>query len=107
MPDWNVYLIRTRYGDLYTGIATDVMRRLTEHKGAGKKGARYLRSKGPLQLAYSAKIGSHALALKVERRIKKLPKREKEAIVAGKPTRESLLRLLSLQSPRPFKNQPT
>lgn len=97
MPDWHVYLVRTRYGSLYTGIATDVMRRLAEHQSAGKKGARCLRSKGPLQLAYSAKIGSRALALKAEGCIKKLSKREKEAIVAVKPTGRALLRLLSLQ----------
>jgi putative endonuclease len=96
MPDWYIYLIRTRYGALYTGIATDVMRRLAEHEGDGKKGARCLRSKGPLQLAYSAKIGSRALALKAESCIKKLPKDKKEAIVAGKPTGKALMRLLSL-----------
>ena len=66
MREWYVYLIRTRYGALYTGIATDVDRRLAEHRNTGKKGARYLRSKGPLQLAYSAKIGSRALALKAK-----------------------------------------
>jgi putative endonuclease len=94
MAEWHVYLIRTRFGALYTGIATDVARRLAEHEDAGKKGARYLRSKGPLQLAYSAKIGSRALALKAERWIKKLPKRRKEAIVARSLPAESLLRLL-------------
>jgi putative endonuclease len=98
MPEWYLYIIRTRYGALYTGIATDVIRRLAEHEGTGRKGSRYLRSKGPLQLAYSARIGSRVLALKVERCIKNLPKRKKEAIVAGKPTGKSLLRLLSLQS---------
>ena len=97
MPDWHVYLIRTRCGALYAGIATDVMRRLAEHEGPGKKRARCLRAKGSLQLAYSAKIGSHALALKAEACIKKLPKRKKEAIVAGKPAGKALLRLLSLR----------
>lgn len=94
MSEWHVYMIRTRYGALYTGIATNVARRLTEHEGAGKRGSRYLRSKGPLQLAYSAKIGSRALALKAEGCIKKLPKRKKEAIVAGKLTAKKLLKLL-------------
>ncbi len=94
MPEWHVYMIRTRYDALYTGIATNVARRLAEHEDAGKKGARYLRSKGPLQLAYSAKIGSRALALKAERYIKKLPKRKKEAIIAGRLPAEALLKLL-------------
>jgi putative endonuclease len=95
MSEWHVYLIRTRFGALYTGIATDVIRRLAEHEDAGKKGARYLRSKGPLQLAYSVKIGNHALALKVERCIKKLPKGKKEAIVSGKLKSKALLKFLS------------
>jgi putative endonuclease len=91
---WHIYLLRTRYGALYTGIATDVARRLSEHEDAGKKGARSLRSKGPLELVYSARIGSRALALKVEIRIKKLPKRKKEAIVSGQPTTRALLKLI-------------
>jgi putative endonuclease len=94
MPEWHVYLIRTRYGALYTGIATDATRRLAEHRDTGTKGSRYLRSKGPLQLVYSAKIGSRALALKVERCIKKLPKRKKEAIVEQGLTAKALLKLL-------------
>jgi putative endonuclease len=94
MSEWHVYLIRTRYGALYTGIATDAMRRLAEHRGTGKKGSRYLRSKGPLQLVYSAKIGNHALALKVEGFIKKLSKRKKEAIIEEGLTAKALLKLL-------------
>jgi putative endonuclease len=94
MSEWHVYLIRTRYGALYTGIATDAMRRLTEHRGTGKKGSRYLRSKGPLQLVYSAKIGNRALALKVEGCIKKLSKRKKEAIIEEGLTAKALLKLL-------------
>jgi putative endonuclease len=94
MAEWHVYLVRTRYGALYAGITTDVSRRLAEHRGAGGKGARYLRSKGPLQLAYSAKIGGRALALKVERSIKKLPKRRKEAIVARRLSARALLKFL-------------
>ena len=92
MPEWHVYLIRTRHGALYAGISTNVRRRLAEHEDAGKKAARYLRSKGPLQLAYSAKIGDRALALKTERCIKKLSKRQKEAIVAGNLTARALLK---------------
>jgi len=92
---WYVYLIRTRYGALYTGITTDVARRLTEHQNGGKKGSRYLRSRGPLQLVYSAKIGSRALALKLEGCIKKLPKRKKELIVKESLPAKALLKLLS------------
>ena len=96
MQDWHVYFIRTRHGSLYTGIATDVARRLAEHEQANGRGAKYLRSKGPLELAYQAKIGDRSLALKVERCVKKLKKDQKERIVTTIPAGEELLMLLGL-----------
>ncbi|MEE9266848.1 MAG: GIY-YIG nuclease family protein [Gammaproteobacteria bacterium] len=96
MQDWHVYFIRTRHGSLYTGIATDVARRLAEHEQANGRGAKYLRSKGPLKLAYQTKIGDRSLALKVERCVKKLKKDQKERIVTTIPAGEELLKLLGL-----------
>ena len=96
MQDWHIYFVRTRYGSLYTGIATDVARRLIEHSQANGRGAKYLRSKGPLELAHQTKIGDRALALKVERCIKKLSKDKKESIVMATPAGDELLNLLGL-----------
>jgi len=96
MQDWHIYLVRTRYGSLYTGVATDVARRLAEHEQANGRGAKYLRSKGPLELAYQMKIGDRALALKVERCVKNLSKEQKERIVMTTPAGEDLLHLLGL-----------
>ena len=96
VADWHVYLIRTRSGALYTGIATDVARRLSEHERGGKSGAKYLRAKAPLKLVYQARLASRALALKAELRIKKLPKREKEAIVTRAPGGDELLAQLGM-----------
>ncbi len=96
MQDWHVYFVRTRHGSLYTGIATDVARRLTEHEQANGRGAKYLRSKGPLEIAYQTKIGDRSLALKVERCVKRLKKDQKERIVATIPAGEELLKLLGL-----------
>ncbi len=76
-PEYSVYLVRCRDGSIYTGIATDVSRRLTEHKG-GIKGAKYLRGKGPLQLVYQREIGDRSLATRIEHRIKRLPTEEKQ-----------------------------
>jgi putative endonuclease len=81
-PEWYVYMVRCRDGKLYTGIATDIDRRLTEHLSG--KGAKYLRGRGPLRLAFKQKIGRRSLALKMERLIKKLPKSEKERLAAGR-----------------------
>ncbi len=83
-PDsWWVYLVRTRLGALYTGIATDVVRRLGEH--AGGRGAKYLRARGPLTLAYSVSVGTHGTALRLESAIKRLPRARKENIVQVQP----------------------
>ena len=78
---WHVYLIRCADGSLYTGITTDVERRLAEHRAG--KGAKYLRGRGPLELAYSRPIGDRAATSREEARIKRLSKTTKEALIAG------------------------
>lgn len=96
MHKWHIYFVRTRHGTLYTGIATDVARRLREHEQPGERGSKYLRSRGPLEIAYQTKIGTHSLALKVERRVKKLSKDKKERIVTTTPAGDELLKFLGL-----------
>lgn len=95
MAIWHLYLIRTRQNALYTGITTDVLQRLAEHK-SGKQGAKYLRSKGPLQLVYQTEIGSRSTASKAEYKIKRLTKPQKERIVNSQPDRQALLTLLEI-----------
>ncbi len=77
-------MIRCKLGKLYTGITTDVDRRFAEHAGNGKKGAKALRGKSPLTLVMKKKVGSKGKALKLEAKIKKLPKTEKELLIDGK-----------------------
>ncbi len=79
MTTWSVYLLRCADGTFYTGIATDVSRRLTEHAD-GEKGAKYLRGRGPLELVFHQEIGDRSLATKIEHRVKRLPKAHKEDI---------------------------
>ncbi len=85
MSTWSVYLLRCADGSLYTGIATDVSRRLAEHQD-GNKGAKYLRGRGPLQLVFHQRIGDRSLATKIEHRIKRFPKEYKEDL-GGLPRR--------------------
>lgn len=80
--NWFVYLVRCRDNSLYTGIATDVQRRLQEHAGA-PRGARYLRGKGPLELVFHAEAGDRSRASRLEARIKQLPRAQKLRLVAG------------------------
>lgn len=93
---WTVYLLRCRDGALYTGITTDLTRRLAEHGGVGGRGARALRGRGPLQVAYQAQVTDRALASRVEHLIKRLPKRDKESLVARQPRAPALLQTLGL-----------
>ncbi|BDD49129.1 GIY-YIG nuclease family protein [Phytobacter diazotrophicus] len=89
MTLWSLYLIRTADNSLYTGITTDVARRLMQHQSG--KGAKALRGKGELTLAFSAPVGERSLALRMEYRIKQLTKRQKERLVAGDGIFEALL----------------
>ena len=77
--EYSVYLVRCRDGSLYTGIAKDVTRRIAAHE-QGTTGAKYLRGKGPLELVFQRPIGDRGLAQRVEYRIKRLSRVEKEAL---------------------------
>ena len=89
---WYLYILRINNGSLYTGITTNVERRITEHQQGGKKAAKYLRGKGPIEKIFSQKIGSRSEALQIERAVKKLSKAEKESIVQGNGDLTALLR---------------
>ncbi|MFV1977445.1 MAG: GIY-YIG nuclease family protein [Candidatus Scalindua sp.] len=84
MNNWFLYLIRCRNGRLYTGITTDVERRFEEHRNGKKKGSKYLRGKAPLKLVMKKKVGSRSMALRIEAKVKKLPKIKKELLVDDK-----------------------
>ncbi len=77
-------MIRCRNGRLYTGITTDVERRFEEHKSGERKGSKYLRGKAPLKLVMKKRVGDRSMALKIEAKVKKLPKAKKESLVEGK-----------------------
>ncbi|EEX39673.1 GIY-YIG nuclease family protein [Vibrio furnissii] len=79
-PSWWIYLVRTSSNALYCGITTDVARRFTQHQKG--QGAKALRGKGPLTLAWQHEIGpSKGDALKLEYRIKQLSKVQKERLI--------------------------
>ncbi|MRS14493.1 GIY-YIG nuclease family protein [Enterobacteriaceae bacterium RIT691] len=89
---WFVYLIRSADNRLYTGITKDVQRRFAQHQSG--KGAKALRGKGELSLALAKEVGEHSLALRLEYQIKQLTKRQKERLVTGEESFESLLERL-------------
>ena len=77
MPEWSIYLLRCADGSMYTGIATDVSRRISEHE-QGKRGAKYLRGRGPFELVYQRAVGDRSVATRIEYCIKQLSRSEKE-----------------------------
>ena len=77
MSEWSIYLLRCADGSVYTGIATDVSRRISEHE-QGKRGAKYLRGRGPFELVYQRVVGDRSIATRIEYRVKQLTRIEKE-----------------------------
>ncbi|WP_411993616.1 GIY-YIG nuclease family protein [Agarivorans sp. DSG3-1] len=88
---WFLYIIRTKNQHLYTGVTTDVERRFSEHQQGGLKGAKALRGKGPLILAFQQLMASKQQAMRLEYAIKQLSKSKKELLVAGKLDWQNLL----------------
>ncbi len=79
MDDWYLYLVRCRDGSLYTGVTTDIDRRLEAHRG--NLGAKYLKGRGPLALVFREKVGDKRRAFQVEYAVKRWYKSKKEKLV--------------------------
>ncbi len=92
MSDWSLYIIQTAQNHLYTGITTDVPRRLRQHQSG--KGAKALRGKGELRLVFSRQLGDRSLALRMEYRIKQLSRAQKEKLIVSSGDFETLLATL-------------
>jgi putative endonuclease len=90
---WSLYLIRTAQASLYTGVTTDVQRRFAEHENRDKKnkGAKALRGKGPLKLVFKIAVGNRSDALKLEYKVKKLSRTDKQRLVSRTSKLEELL----------------
>lgn len=72
---WYVYILQCADGTLYTGITTDVNRRLNEHNSG--KGAKYTRTRLPVMIVAVSEAGSRSEASKEEYRIKQLTREQK------------------------------
>lgn len=76
-----VYLLRCRDGTLYTGYTDDPERRLRVHNAG--KGAKYTRSRLPVELVYQEQCPDKSAALRREREIKRMRRAEKLALISG------------------------
>lgn len=66
---WFVYMVEDQRGYLYTGITTDLSRRVREHNG-GKKGSKALRGHRPVKLVWEFEVADRSQASKLEAHIK-------------------------------------
>jgi putative endonuclease len=73
-----VYVLRCGDGTLYTGVTTDLVRRLRMHHAG--RAARYTRGRGPFVVLHVEEIGSRGDALRREHAIKRLPVEEKRRL---------------------------
>lgn len=78
---WWVYILRCADGTLYTGMAADPERRCAVHNGG--KGAKYTRSRLPVELVYREEQSGKSAALKREAAIKRLTRAQKLALIGG------------------------
>ena len=76
---WYLYILRCKDGSLYTGITTDMEKRLEAHRSG--KGAKYTRGRAPLELVYTEECGEHSTALRRELEIKTLSREEKLKLI--------------------------
>jgi len=76
---WFLYILKCKDNSLYTGITTDVERRVNMHNN--KKGSRAIRGKLPAKLVYTEKHPSHSKALKREAEIKAWPRPKKLLLI--------------------------
>ncbi len=82
-PYW-VYIVECSDDTYYCGITTDIERRMGEHNGTFKNGAKYTSMRRPVLCVFANEYNSRSLALKEEIRIKKLSRSEKNKLIHEK-----------------------
>lgn len=78
--NWQVYIILCSDNSLYTGITTDIDRRLRQH--AAGRGAKYFRARQPLQVVYLENGHSRSSAARRETGIKAMSRADKALLVS-------------------------
>lgn len=78
---WTIYILECGDKTLYCGITNNIENRLKQHNGEIKGGAKYTRSRQPLELVYQESAISRSEALKREIVIKKMTRKAKTALI--------------------------
>lgn len=97
---WFVYIVRCTDGSLYTGVTTDVERRVKEHNGEGgkDKGAKYTKAHRPVTLEYLETVQTRSEAQIREAQLRRLSKPEKEKLISTR-IRPQKIRINARQNP--------
>jgi predicted GIY-YIG superfamily endonuclease len=77
--EWSIYFLRCSDGSIYTGIAKDVQKRLSQHNH--QRGAKYTSSRLPVYLEAQSPVGSQSEALKLEYAVKRLSRDKKLQLI--------------------------
>jgi putative endonuclease len=78
---WYQYVVKCCDGSLYTGVTTDLSRRIDEHNGSSK-GAKYTRSRRPVELVYYKEYENRSEAQSAEYKFKKLSRDKKIELIS-------------------------
>jgi putative endonuclease len=81
MQDWYVYIVQCKDGTLYTGVTTDIERRIREHNSANSV-TKYTRVRQPVVLVHQETYSSRIEATRREAAIKRLSRQEKEKLLS-------------------------
>lgn len=79
---WWVYMVRSRSGKLYTGITTDIDRRLREHQTDRRRGARFFWGDEAIAVVFREAAANRSAASRREAAIKKLTRGQKLQLIA-------------------------
>jgi len=77
---WKIYIVECSDGSFYTGITTDIDRRILEHNYS-LKAAKYTRSRRPVRLVYEESASNRSEASKREYAIKRLKRKNKSSLI--------------------------
>jgi len=78
--NWFLYILKCSDGTLYTGVTTDIDRRLIEHN-TSSKGAKYTKTRRPVELVHWEPYKDQSSAQKAEYKFKQLTRKQKEEII--------------------------
>jgi putative endonuclease len=88
---WYVYVLLCADNSLYCGITTNLQKRLKQHNGEIKGGAKYTRGRGPHRIVYIKKAMNRSIASKLEYQFKQLSRRKKIDYLIRHPLPQDLL----------------